>query len=425
LTQGSPATPTGRSQRREVWRRYRAFIRRAPLLSIEWHDDETPARGWLVINSLKGGAAGGGTRLREGLTKRELVYLAKTMELKFVFSGPPIGGAKSGIDFDPSDSRRGQVLRRWFKAVAPQLRSYYGTGGDLNVDEVLDVIPCCDELGLAHPQQGIVLGHLDPSPSRLAQILASLSEGVEALVEGPLGVPERSFTVADLVTGYGVARSIIHLFERQARPLAGARIAVEGFGAVGGPCALYLARAGALIVGIADHEKVLLEPTGLDADDLEDLLRRREGKALPSDDDRTSRKRAVFRDLHADIFVAAAASGTLDVARLQTLRRGGIGTIACGANQPFREPQLGATHVQRLADESFTVIPDVVANCGMARAFSFLMQNTCGGDPAEIFRAVDETISESIDQIITHNAGEHHGLLAATLELALDRVEDP
>jgi hypothetical protein len=149
-----PAAGAAVRPRESVWQRYAAFLRRPPLVALEWHDAETPARGWLVINSLRGGAAGGGTRMRAGLGRREVVYLAKTMELKFLFSGPPIGGAKSGIDFDPADPRRRDVLRRWFQAIAPYLHACYGTGGDLNVDEMLDVIPACEEIGLAHPQEG-------------------------------------------------------------------------------------------------------------------------------------------------------------------------------------------------------------------------------------------------------------------------------
>ena len=77
--------------------------------------------------------------MRRGLDRREVESLAKTMEVKFTVSGPAIGGAKSGIDFDPSDPRKDGVLRRWYRAVAPLLRAYYGTGGDLNVDEMAEV----------------------------------------------------------------------------------------------------------------------------------------------------------------------------------------------------------------------------------------------------------------------------------------------
>jgi glutamate dehydrogenase/leucine dehydrogenase len=78
------------------------FENKRPEIVFEWKDAETEAEGWVVINSLRGGAAGGGTRMRKGLDKREVESLAKTMEVKFTVSGPAIGGAKSGINFDPA-----------------------------------------------------------------------------------------------------------------------------------------------------------------------------------------------------------------------------------------------------------------------------------------------------------------------------------
>src|SRR5678815_399817 len=76
------------------------FENKQPEIVFEWNDSETDARGWVVTNSLRGGAAGGGTRMRKNLDKREVQSLAKTMEIKFSVSGPNIGGAKSGICFD-------------------------------------------------------------------------------------------------------------------------------------------------------------------------------------------------------------------------------------------------------------------------------------------------------------------------------------
>ena len=122
----------------EVWQSYEGYFRAAPEIVFEWNDRETAARGWLVINSLKGGAAGGGTRMRVGLTRDEVTFLAKAMELKFAFAGPPIGGAKSWIDFDPADPRKKEVLTRWFQAIQSELLGRYGTAGDLNVCATLD-----------------------------------------------------------------------------------------------------------------------------------------------------------------------------------------------------------------------------------------------------------------------------------------------
>src|SRR5690606_40097148 len=108
---------------------------KAPEIIFNWKDPETDAEGWAVINSLRGGAAGGGTRMRKGLEMNEVLSLAKTMEVKFSVAGPAIGGAKSGINFDPNDARKEGALRRWYKAVSPLLKNYYGTGGDLNVED--------------------------------------------------------------------------------------------------------------------------------------------------------------------------------------------------------------------------------------------------------------------------------------------------
>ena len=138
------------------------FEEKTPEVVFEWSDPETEAEGWVVINSLRGGAAGGGTRMRKGLDKREVESLAKTMEIKFSVSGPQIGGAKSGINFDPADPRKEGVLKRWYHAVYPLLKNYYGTGGDLNVDEIHEVIPITEDFGLWHPQEGIVNGHYTP-----------------------------------------------------------------------------------------------------------------------------------------------------------------------------------------------------------------------------------------------------------------------
>ena len=95
---------------------------KAPEIVFNWKDSETEAEGWVVINSLRGGAAGGGTRMRKGLDMNEVLSLAKTMEIKFTVSGPAIGGAKSGINFDPKDPRKKGVLERWYAAFLLYLK---------------------------------------------------------------------------------------------------------------------------------------------------------------------------------------------------------------------------------------------------------------------------------------------------------------
>lgn len=407
-----------------TWQRYGAFLRRRPEISLAWHDRPTGARGWLVINSLRGGAAGGGTRMRRGAEIREVVYLAKAMELKFALSGPPVGGAKAAIDFDPRDPRKTEVLARWYEAIAPHLRHHFGTGGDLNVDEVVDVIPCCSGLGLRHPQEGIVRGHVRPDPERFDAIIHALDSGVRAEVCDAHGLEGRQLTVSDVVTGYGVAAAIRHLTGLCSESLHGARVLLEGFGNVGGACALYLARAGARIVGIRDAEKAVIDAGGLALEEVESLLRRRRRGLLPADP-RTVRgaEAGAFWNTPADIFVCAALSGTVAPNTLEQLARAGVRILACGANQPFREARLGVTRVQRIADRRFAVIPDILANCGMARTFSYLMDGGAEAACDSILAAVDDTITATLDEVLDRAGGAPRNLLAATLDLALDRVE--
>jgi glutamate dehydrogenase/leucine dehydrogenase len=79
----------------------------------------TGAEGWIVINSLRNGAAGGGTRMKKGLTRAEVISLAKVMEVKFSVCGPPIGGAKSGINFDPNHPTGIKFSKNGIKRLFP------------------------------------------------------------------------------------------------------------------------------------------------------------------------------------------------------------------------------------------------------------------------------------------------------------------
>ena len=205
------------------------FENKRPEIVFEWKDPETDAEGWVVINSLRGGAAGGGTRMRVGLDKREVESLAKTMEVKFTVAGPAIGGAKSGINFDPKDPRKKEVLKRWFAAVSPLLKSYYGTGGDLNVDEIHEVIPMTEDCGVWHPQEGVFNGHFKPNDTQKINRIGQLQRGVSKVLIDENYSPKlaNNYVVADMITGYGVASSIQHYYALWGGDLKGKRVLVE------------------------------------------------------------------------------------------------------------------------------------------------------------------------------------------------------
>jgi glutamate dehydrogenase (NAD(P)+) len=409
------------TDRTAIWERVEEFFRAPPEIAFEWHDPLSPARGWLIINSLKGGAAGGGTRMRPGLNRDEVTFLAKAMELKFALAGPPIGGAKSGIDFDPADPRKREVLGRWFQAIRSELMTRYGTAGDLNVSEATDVMPVCREIGIGHPQLGVLAGHFGLEGEALERRCDLMRSGLDMTVPPDYGLVGRPARVFGLVTGYSVACSALRLLERQDRSPADTRVLLQGFGAVGGAAALYMARAGFRIVGICDAEDALISPDGMESPEIEQLLMARGGNRLPGDvETGAETRRNQFWDTPADVFVAAAASGTIDEARLSHLELAGVHTIVSGANHPFWAVHPGDTRVERMADGRFSVIADVIASCGTAHAFACQSASDTALDPETIFASIRRIVGDAVDESIRRSGSVERGLLAGGLELALD-----
>lgn len=402
-----------------------AYKNKKPEIIFEWHDEETEAEGWVVINSLRNGAAGGGTRMRKGLNRHEVESLAKVMEIKFTVSGPPIGGAKSGINFDPSDPRKNEVLKRWFKVVTPLLKYYYGTGGDLNVDEIKDVIPITEEYGLWHPQEGIVNGYLKPAESQKIHTIGQLRQGVSKKLEDPKFTPdmERGYTVADFITGYGVAEAVRHYYEVFKNDnLKGKRGIIQGWGNVSGGAAYYLAQNGVKIVGIIDKEAGLLDTNGLSFEEVKELILKREGNRLRSKKVIPyARANEEIWDIPVDIFVPGAASRLVSKEHLERMLAGGLEMISAGANVPYADSDLFYGPTAEFADQHCAVIPDFIANCGMARVFAYLMQMNAEISDQAIFEDVSETIRKGLSELYELNP-ENRFLTKKALEIALKKL---
>lgn len=351
---------------------------KTPEIVFEWKDDETGAEGWVVINSLRGGAAGGGTRMRLGCTKDEVLSLAKTMEIKFTVAGPQIGGAKSGINFDPKDPRKQLVLNKWYKRVVPLLQNYYGTGGDMNVDEVKDVVPITEKYGLHHPQEGIVVGHYAPNNELKKKQIYQLQKGVELEVKSTKlsPNPDKTYLVADLITGYGVSESVRHFYDiYKNEHLEGKRVIIQGWGNVAGAAAYYLAQQGAIIVGIIDKDGGLISENGYNLEEVKNLMETRNGNALSHPNMLTFAEiNEKIWQVKADIFIPAAASKIVQKSHIDSLCANGLEVISCGANVPFADAEVFYGEIAQYTDTKCSVVPDFIANCGMARVFAYLMQ---------------------------------------------------
>lgn len=380
------------------------YENKQPEIVFHWQDAETEAEGWTVINSLRGGAAGGGTRMRKGLDMNEVLSLAKTMEVKFTVSGPAIGGAKSGINFDPNDIRKKGVLERWYKVVSPLLKHYYGTGGDLNVDEIHDVIPLTEECGVWHPQEGVFNGHFQPTEAEKINRIGQLRHGVIKVIEDTNFTPKvsRKYTVADMMTGYGVAEAVKHYYDIYGGNIKGKRAIVQGFGNVGSAAAYYLNQLGAKIVGIIDRSGGVINEDGFSSDEVKQMFLNKRGNML------VAKKMIPFEEMNqkiwsvpAEIFIPAAASRLVTKEQISTMIKTGLEVISPGANVPFADKEIFFGPIMEYTDKQISLLPDFVSNCGIARVFAYLMESKVElpmRDEA-IFKDTSETIHRALEKI--------------------------
>ncbi|MGB0167056.1 MAG: Glu/Leu/Phe/Val dehydrogenase dimerization domain-containing protein [Luteibaculum sp.] len=401
------------------------FENKIPEIVFEWKDSETEAEGWVVINSLRGGAAGGGTRMRKGLDKREVESLAKTMEVKFTVAGPPIGGAKSGINFDPADPRKKGVLERWYKAVAPLLKSYYGTGGDLNVDEIHEVIPITESCGVWHPQEGVFNGHYQPNEAQKILRIGQLRFGVLKQVEDPTFTPSvsKKYVVADLITGYGVAEAVRHYYNIYGGNVKDKKVIVQGWGNVGAAAAYYMAQMGAKVVGIIDRDGGIIDKQGLSIEEVTRLFLNKDGNKLNAADAKMSFEEINQKiwNTEAEIFLPCAASRLITEDQINRLITAGLEVVSSGANVPFADKEIFFGPISELTDNKIAVIPDFIANCGMARVFAYLMEAEHQLSDKGIFDDTSETIRMALERAHQQNQAKTQ-ISKTAFEIALKQL---
>ena len=402
------------------------YENKPPEIVFNWKDPETDAEGWTVINSLRGGAAGGGTRMREGLDMNEVLSLAKTMEVKFTVSGPAIGGAKSGINFDPNDPRKRGVLERWYKAVTPLLKYYYGTGGDLNVDEIHDVIPLTEDSGVWHPQEGVFNGHFKPTEAEKINRIGQLRHGVIKVVEDSRFTPEvnRKYTVADMLTGYGVAEAVKHYYDIFGGDIKGKRAIVQGFGNVGSAAAYYLMQLGVKIVGVIDRAGGVIDENGFSPEEVKKMFLNKRGNKLVAE------KMIPFDEINqriwsvpAEIFIPAAASRLVTKDQVTKMIEAGLEVISPGANVPFADKEIFFGPIMEYTDKQISLLPDFISNCGIARVFAYLMESRVQlpmRDEA-IFNDTSNTIKRALEKV--HKLHPYKTNICKTaFEIALEQL---
>jgi glutamate dehydrogenase (NAD(P)+) len=319
-------------------------------LELTWTDEVTGIKGYVVIDTVSRGVAGGGLRMRGGVTLDEVRDLAQAMTLKeaVVYTDGdryvPLGGAKAGIDCDPYDPRAREVLGRFGRAMKPLIQTLFATGEDFGVRQ--DVI---DEV---FADEGI--------RSSAESALALVDDGADAAhhrLKSAFAVHVDGIGLGELVGGYGVAETALAALEFRGMRPAESTAVVQGFGSMGGATARYLARAGVRVVGVADREGLIHNAAGLD---VEALLAARDAfgvidrSAVRADDELGAGEDWI--GVAADVLVPAAMSYVITPDNVERVKASVISEAANVATLPDAEA--------RLVDRGVTVVPDFVANVG-------------------------------------------------------------
>ncbi|MBD0841226.1 Glu/Leu/Phe/Val dehydrogenase dimerization domain-containing protein [Streptomyces sp. TRM68416] len=385
----------------------------APLLSLTWTDHITGRKGFLVVDRLVRGVSSGGLRMREGCTLDEVTGLARGMTMKEALHYDPecryvpLGGAKGGIDCDPRDPGAYDLLVRYLRAMRPYVEDLWTTGEDLGLSQ--DVVDrAAAEAGLVSSVQAVYPLLDDEAAAR-----RRLSDAFAVEVDG--------IGLAELVGGCGVAESVLTALDRAAVPYWRTRVAVQGFGTMGGATARFLTRAGLTVVAVADIKGTIANPAGLD---VESLLAARDAhgtvdraalrpgdRELPGD---------AWLSAEAEVLVPAAVSYAVDTANQGQITARWIVEAANMPVLPEAENLLAARGV--------TVLPDVVVNSATNAWWWWTLFGDVGPDAEEALahvRRAMRTLTEGMlaraERDGTTPRAAAHAIAAERLPVIADR----
>ena len=350
-----------------------------PRLRVIWTDPVTGRKGYAVIDRMVNGLAGGGTRMRSGVTLDEVERLARTMSYKNGAFNLPGGGAKGGVDIDPHDPQARGMLSRYVRAMRPLYRSGWGTAEDLGVtQELLTEVFAEQGVGLTVQAMLDRSGDAQAAGRRVVQGLAINVEGIG---------------LADCIGGYGVAEAAAACAEYKGWTLSGMRAVIQGFGTMGGSSARYLSRLGVKVVGVVDVNGAIFNPGGLD---VERMLESR--SALGEVDRSTLRRddklgpRDSWLDIDADILVPAAIGDVLTAGNAGRVK---ARMVLEAANIPTTDD--GA---QRLYERGVVVIPDYVANGGANAWWWWTLLGAIQPDADQSFKQVSRVMRETVRRML-------------------------
>jgi glutamate dehydrogenase (NAD(P)+) len=347
-----------------------------PVRIIHVHEHSIGLRGTLVVDNVAAGPSIGGLRMAPDVSTAECFRLARAMTMKNAAAGLSHGGGKSVLYGDPSmPIEEKEILVRGMASALGDCRDYI-FGPDMGTDETC-MAWVKDEIGRA----------------------VGLPREIGGIPLDELGA-----------TGFGLAHSAEVAAKLCGFELAGARVAVQGFGAVGIHGARFLAERGAMLVAASDSRGATRNETGLDVDAL--AAHKLEGKQLSDFAGGVPLDRDDLIGVECDIWVPAARPDAIREDNVDRLR---ARLVVSGAN-------ISATDdaERRMGERGIVNVPDFIANAGGVICAAMEYQ---GASESAAFQAIEERIRRNTEQVLAEAKRRSVLPRQAALDLARERVE--
>jgi glutamate dehydrogenase (NAD(P)+) len=309
--------------------------KRTLIVDVPIHlDDGSVAHfeGYRVQHNTSRGPGKGGVRFHQNVTLSEVMALSAWMSIKNAAVNVPYGGAKGGIRVDPRQLSIGE-LERVTRRYTSEIGIIIGPTKDIPAPDV-------------NTNEQIMAWMMDTYSMNEGSTATGVVTGKPVDLGGSLGRRE--------ATGRGVFTVGLEAAKHTGMDISTARVAVQGFGNVGGVAGKLFAEAGAKVVAVQDHGGTIYREAGLDVPGLLAHVARtgsvagfEQAEAMADD---------AFWDAPCDILIPAALEQQITEANAGRIQ---AKMVIEGANGPTTPQADDILH-----DRGVLVVPDVIANAG-------------------------------------------------------------
>jgi glutamate dehydrogenase (NAD(P)+) len=298
-------------------------------------DDGTIAHyeGYRVQHNTSRGPGKGGVRFHQDVTLSEVMALSAWMTVKNAAVNVPYGGAKGGIRVDPKTLSAGE-LQRVTRRYTSEINIIIGPNKDIPAPDV-------------NTNEKVMAWMMDTYSMNQGSTATGVVTGKPISLGGSLGRHE--------ATGRGVFVVGCEAAARRGLDIKGAKVAVQGFGNVGGIAARLFAEAGAKVVAVQDHAATVVRDSGIDVNALQAYVAQN-GSVAGFGGAETIKDRSLFWETDCDILIPAALEQQITEANAHKIR---ASIILEGANGPTTPKADDILH-----DKGVLIVPDVIANAG-------------------------------------------------------------